>query len=171
MRLKAASEIRACEAREKGATLMEIAVGLLALSILSAAAAYLISQAGRKNVLRKEAQALVDMLFDLRSKATTGMVNPCLDFPDPSGARAFQDMVPGTAGYDPSDRVIGTRPFQGGVVIRRISGGKGPTHLVCFEGKGILGSASTALEVSIGAEDGRTLTIRLLPSTGLARVL
>ena len=171
MRSEAASEIRACEAREKGATLMEIAVGLLALSILSAAAAYLISQAGRKNVLRKEAQALVDMLFDLRSKATTGMVKPCLDFPDPAGARAFQDIVPGTTGYDPSDRILETRVFQGGVRIRGISGGKGPSHLVCFDGKGILGSATTALELRIGTEDGRTLTIRLLPSTGLARVL
>jgi hypothetical protein len=150
---------------------MEIAVGILVISILSAAAAYLITQAGRKNVLRKEAQALVDMLFDLRSKATTGVVKPCLDFPDPSGARAFHDIVPGTAGYDPSDRIFESRSFQGGVRIRGISGGKGPTHLVCFEGKGILGSATTALELIIGAEDGQTLTIRLLPSTGLARVL
>ena len=158
-------------AGETGITLVEIAAGLVFLGILSIMGAKALSRFGSRGIADKEASRLVDDFWRLRALATTGSKSPCLDFPDSTSVRLYSDLSASPDGFGAGDRLLGARAFAGRVRSLALSGGQGPTHFVCFESRGVLGSASAALQVTLGrdAADGRR--VRLLPSTGIAKQL
>ena len=159
--------------RERGLTLLECCVVLSITGILMSGGAYLLSHFGTRNQVHAAADRVVDNLWELRSRAVTGMRNPCMDFPAPDSVRIYSDTSAAPDGFSDGDRVLGGFHFRGGVKALDIAGGQGAGHAVCFEARGILGSAATALNLTLGVDRSHpeTRRVRLLPSTGIARVL
>jgi prepilin-type N-terminal cleavage/methylation domain-containing protein len=157
---------------QRGFTILEMAVALAIAALLAAGAASASRRYGKEGRARYEASKVVDGLWELRSRATTGMANPCMDFPDSTTVRLYRDASPDPDGFHPStDVLIRSWTYTGGVKALSVAGGKGATHYVCFEGRGTLGSAGAALSLRLGAHAGAAKTVRLLPSTGVAKVL
>lgn len=157
----------------KGMTLLEILIALVVAGVLTGAGAMALSRFGSRNRIRAEAEKVVDTLWELRSDATTGMRNPCMDFPAPDSVRIYGDTSAIPDGYGSGDRPLGGFRFKGGVRALDISGGQGAFHAVCFETRGTMGSAGAALLLSLGLAPGDPdcKRVRLLPSTGIAKVL
>lgn len=156
-----------------GMTLVEVAMSLAVAGILMAAGAVLLRNFGTRNQVHASADRVVDHLWELRSHAVTGMRNPCMDFPRADSVRLYSDTSAAPDGYTEGDRLLGGFRFRGGVRALALAGGRGDTHAVCFESRGILGAAATALELTLGADpDGPDRRrVRLLPSTGVAKAL
>jgi hypothetical protein len=154
-------------------TLVELLVILAVSAALAGAAAFGLSRFGSRNRIRAEADKVVDTLWDLRSRATAGMRNPCLDFPAPDSLRWYSDSSATPDGFGPGDRLLGSYRFRGGVRVLAIAGGQGATHAVCFQSRGLMGSAAAALLLTLGKQAGNpdNKRVRLLPSTGTAKVL
>lgn len=150
--------------------MVEITMGLVVIGILTALGANMMRGLGSRGAVKREAEALVDALWDLRSKASTGMANPCVDFPDMAGFRTYGDADDPPDGFDQGDKVLQTHPLGGGVRFLSINGGSGPLHSTCFESHGIPGSANAPLLLVLGKDDKTTLKVSLLPATGMARV-
>lgn len=157
--------------RSAGMTLIEICVVLVLMAVLTASASMLVGKYGRRNVIENEARQAIGFLTDLRSKATTGMGNPCLDFPDAYTVRLYRDTSRVPNGFGAGDPVFLTHAWSGGVKALDIDGGTGSLHYVCFESKGVLGAPGRALELDLGTDPANARTVRLLPSTGVARML
>ncbi len=156
---------------ELGVTLIEMMAVLVISVSLIAAGSKLYSGFGSRGAANLEAGNLVDNLWDLRAKATAGMKNPCLDFPDSVSFRVYSDTSEIPDGFDAGDLLIQTHSFSAGTKVLSISGGNGPGHFVCFESKGVLGSANAALLVTVGRDSTNGKRVRLLPATGMARAL
>jgi prepilin-type N-terminal cleavage/methylation domain-containing protein len=154
----------------RGFTLLELAVTLALAALLAGGAALGAQRFGAQGRVKYEASKVVDGLWELRSDATTGKPNPCMDFPDSSTVRLFHDADAVADGFDAGDALVKSWTYGGGVKARSIRGGVGPNHAVCFEGRGTLGSAGAALQIELGAPTGSIRTVRLLPSTGIAKV-
>lgn len=99
------------------------------------------------------------------------MRNPCMDFPDSATVRLYSETSATPNGYGAGDVLIRSHVFRGGVLAHSIAGGAGATHYVCFEARGMMGSAGAALMLTLGADASTRKTVRLLPSTGIAKVL
>ncbi len=157
---------------ESGLTLVEIVVSLLIAAVLTAGALAAIGDFGSANKVGFEAEKLVDKLWELRAHASAGMRNPCLDFPLRDSVRVYRDTSARPNGFGPGDVAMEGYRFRGGVQALALAGGVGSTHYVCFESRGIVGSAGAALDVTLGvpASGGNGKRIRLLPSTGMARI-
>lgn len=155
----------------RGTTLLEISITLAIAGILTSGAAMAVAKFGSRSAVDREARLLVDLMWELRSKATTGVEHPCLDFPDPGTVRLYRDAGRNPDGFGPGDEVLSVHAFSGGVSAMDIDGGSGPGYFVCFASRGTPGSARRALQVSLGNGTGGTRVVRLLPSTGMARVL
>ncbi|MEO7955517.1 MAG: prepilin-type N-terminal cleavage/methylation domain-containing protein [Fibrobacteria bacterium] len=156
-----------------GFSLLELVVVLGVLGLLASGASVFLGQKfGEKEKIRSEARGLVDDLLELRAKAVTGMKNPCLDFPDATTIRMYSDSSTVPNGYQAgADLSLRTRLLSGGVRAS-VSGGQGPTHIVCFESRGIAGSAGSALLVTFQRSNQiYARKVRLLPATGMAKVL
>lgn len=148
-------------------------MALAVAGVLAAGGASVLGRFGVRNQVHAAADRVVDNLWELRSHAVTGMRNPCMDFPAPDSVRLYSDSSAVPDGFTPGDRLLGGFRFRGGVRALGLAGGRGASHAVCFESRGILGSAGTALEVTLGADpDGPDrMRVRLLPSTGVAKTL
>jgi prepilin-type N-terminal cleavage/methylation domain-containing protein len=157
--------------KQRGLTLLEFAIVLTVAGILMAGGAALLQRFGTRNQVHAAADRVVDHLWELRSHAVTGMRNPCMDFPAPDSVRMYSDASPAPDGFTADDKLLGGFRFRGGVRALGLVGGRGDSHAVCFESRGILGSAATALELTLGARAGGpdTRRVRLLPSTGVAK--
>jgi prepilin-type N-terminal cleavage/methylation domain-containing protein len=158
------------KASQAGFSLVEVLVGLVIFGVLTALGLNMFRGFGARGAVKKESEALVDALWDLRSKASTGMANPCLDFTENTGFRAYSDAQDPPNGFGDGDRVLETHLFSSGIRILSIQGGSGPSHTLCFESQGILGSANAPLLVVLGRDSKLTLKVSLLPATGMARV-
>lgn len=156
---------------QAGFSLLEIAAAVAFLGVISLIGAKALSHFGSRAATNQEASRLVDDIWELRSQATTGMKSPCLDFPDSVSVRLYNDLSPSPDGFGAGDRLVRTATFTAGIKTLSLTGGKGPTHFVCFESRGVLGSASAALQVTLGRRLGESRRVRLLPSTGIAKVL
>jgi prepilin-type N-terminal cleavage/methylation domain-containing protein len=153
-----------------GFTLLELLVAIVVSGILVGGAAGAMSRFGRDNKVKYEASRLVDNIWEVRSKATSGMRNPCLDFPAPDSVRIYSDTSETPDGFGPGDLLLGGYRFKGGVTMTAVSGGSSPTHYVCFRSRGVSGS-SLMLTLGRDANDPGRKKVRLLPSTGIAKVL
>ena len=158
---------------ERGVTLLECAVVLAVAGVLMSMGAVLLGRFGARNQVRSAADRVVDNLWELRSRAVTGMRNPCMDFPAPDSVRIYSDTSAAPDGFNDGDRLLGGFHYRGGVKALDIAGGRGAEHAVCFESRGILGSAATALNLTLGVDRAHpeTRRVRLLPSTGVARAM
>lgn len=128
----------------------------------------MIGRYGSDGRVEYEANALIDHLWELRASASTGMKNPCLDFPDAGTVRLFSDMENEPDGFGSGDRLIRAYKFSGAVRVQSAAGGTGRTHFVCFRSEGVTGSAGAPLVVTLGSGNARSKIVRLLPSTGTA---
>lgn len=156
---------------QAGFTLLELAAVMALAGLLAGGAALAAQRFGAHGRARYEASKVVDGLWELRSDATTGKPNPCMDFPDSVTVRLYHDAAPEPDGFGAGDALVRSWAYGGGVKAQSIRGGVGPNHSVCFEGRGTLGSAGAALRLELGARTGAIKTVRLLPSTGIAKVL
>jgi prepilin-type N-terminal cleavage/methylation domain-containing protein len=155
----------------KGMTFVEILTTLVVMGVLSGGGAAVLAKYGSKNKVKYESEKVVNDLWELRSDATTGVKNPCMDFPAVDSVRTFSDSSTTPNGYGAGDLLLKTYKFGGKVKILSIAGGQGLNHYVCFESRGVMGSAGAALLVTIGADSSNCKTVRILPSTGMAKVL
>lgn len=159
--------------RCSGLTLPEVAITLAVLGTMAAGAnAFLSARFGEKEKVRSEARGLVDDLLELRAQAVRGMRNPCLDFPDSVTVRLYSDTSSAPDGYHAGkDLLLRTRRYPGGIRAT-VEGGRGATRFVCFESRGIAGSAGATLQVTLrGQNPIYARRVRLLPATGMAKVL
>jgi prepilin-type N-terminal cleavage/methylation domain-containing protein len=156
---------------QSGITLIEILVVLVISAILLFSGSGMYSKFGSKGAADLEASNLVNSLWELRAKATAGMKNPCLDFPDSRSFRLYSDTTEIPDGFGIGDKLLQAYSFTRATKALNVIGGTGPKHFVCFESKGVLGSASVALMVTLGRDSSSYKRVRLLPSTGMARVL
>lgn len=156
---------------QAGLTLVEMSVALAVAGILAGIGVAATGRLGTRNHVHAAADRVVDNLWELRSRAVTGMRNPCMDFPSPDSVRMYSDTSAAPDGFGTGDRLLGGFRFRGGVRALGLVGGRGDAHAVCFESRGILGSAATALEITLGADPGGPdrRKVRLLPSTGVAK--
>lgn len=154
-------------------SLIEILVSLAVAGALMAGGASVLSRFASRNKVSAEAERVVDNLWRLRSQAAGGMRNPCMDFPASDSVRIYSDTSAIPNGFDPGDRILGGFRYRGKVKALKISGGKGAYHAVCFESRGIMGSAGAALMLTLGLNTASPdqKRVRLLPSTGFAKVL
>jgi prepilin-type N-terminal cleavage/methylation domain-containing protein len=159
--------------RHSGLTLLEVAVAVVLMGVLAfGARQVLAAKYGEKERVRTEARGLVDDLLELRAHASQGMKNPCLDFPDSLTVRTYSDSTSTPQGFQAAaDLLLRQRRLPAGVRVS-VSGGQGATHFVCFESRGIVGSAGAPLLVTLRAANPLyAKKVRLLPSTGMARIL
>jgi prepilin-type N-terminal cleavage/methylation domain-containing protein len=154
-------------------TMVELVVVLAVAGILMGGGAFALSRFGTRDRIGAEAGKVVDALWEMRARATTGMRNPCMDFPAPDSVRVYSDTSSSPDGFGAGDRVLGGFRFRGGVRALDIAGGQGANHAVCFESRGMMGSTAKALLITLGIDGGNpeTKRVRLLPSTGVAKVL
>lgn len=155
---------------QRGMTLMEIAMTLAIAGAMLAGGAFVISRYGRNAASSREAGKLVDNLWDLRSRAARGLRNPCMDFPDAHSVRLYSDAAETPDGFDAADQLLLSYSYSGGVRALSLKGGAGRNHSVCFGPKGVA-DIRTALLLVLGADSANARKVRLLPSTGTARVL
>jgi hypothetical protein len=153
-----------------GFTPLELCVAMVVAGILLAAASTLISRYGSNGKVAFESSKLADKLWTLRSKATTGMAHPCLDFPDNRTVRLYRDINPLPDGFGAMDAILDTYRFSGSVRALSVSGGTGPTHFVCFQSNGVIGSAMSPLTIILGSDQSNSKRLRLLPATGMVRI-
>ncbi|GEM_PF-6816077 len=152
---------------------MELTIAMLVAAVLTAGAALALSHFGSRNIIRASADKIVDGLWDLRSRATTGLRNPCMDFPAADSVRLYSDTTARPDGYGAGDRLLGGFRLKGGVRILSVTGGIGSLHAACFESRGMMGSAGKPLLVTLGTDSlaNDVRRVRLLPATGVAKVL
>ncbi len=158
---------------QKGLTLLEIIMTVVVAGILGAVAIGGLGFYGSGNRMKNEAAKLVDNLWELRSMAVTGQFTPCIDFPATGGYRLFRDRDEPRNGYDEAgdDELIREVIPKGGLQILSVEGGSNPNNYICFEGRGVMGSADGALRVKLGFDlDSDHKLVELLPSTGMAKV-
>lgn len=157
----------------KGVTLIEIAVVLALSAILIAGSLTAVSKFSSKAKISAETEKIVDQIWNLRSRATQGQKNPCIDFPTSESVRTYLDTSTVTNGFGAGDTILTEFYFRGGVKSIAITGGSGTTHSVCFESRGTIGTATSGLEILVGLDSAthQFKKIRLLPSTGIAKVL
>src|SRR4051812_28164735 len=136
----------------QGMTLIEIAMTLVIAGVLTAGGAMMISKYGSRGKVAYESERVVNDLWELRSNATTGMKNPCMDFPSTDSVRTFSDTSTTPDGYGSGDRLLKAYKFGGKVKIISIAGGQGSTHFVCFESRGMMGSSGAALSMTVGMD-------------------
>jgi prepilin-type N-terminal cleavage/methylation domain-containing protein len=155
-----------------GFSALEVVVTLVIVGILTAIASKSVARYGTKGRVDYEASRLVDHLWELRTMATTGVQNPCMEFlGDNIRVRLYLEKSLTPDGYTAgTDSSILLYPLSGKIKIQNIVGGNSPRHYVCFQSKGVAGSAMSALEIKMGPNSTLTKTVRLLPSTGIARI-
>lgn len=153
-----------------GLTLVELVMALALAVLLTAGAALAVAKYGRRDRVRLEASQVVDGLWELRAAAVSGQRNPCMDFPDDHTVRMYYDSSAVPDGFGPGDPLIRSWSYQGGIRAAAIAGGRGDAHAVCFESLGMIGSAGSALSLTLRADSVNVRTVRLLPSTGMAKV-
>lgn len=159
---------------QRGVTLLELIVTLAVVGILSGAAMWSIGRFAPRNKLKNEAAALVESLWELRSRATTGQVSPCIDFQGTTGYRLFRDKDEPRNGFPAgdTDELIRRVVLKNGLKIVSVEGGLAPFNYVCFESRGIIGSANGAVRVKLGLVSGsESKVVELLPATGIAKAL
>lgn len=157
--------------RMRGLTLLEVVTTVGVAGILGAIALGSLRAYGSHNRVREEAGRLQESLWSLRSLAVTGHASPCIDFPDRRGYRLFHDGDQPRNGYNDGDRIIEEVRLPDGMEILDLEGGDAPGHRVCYESKGIVGSATRPLRLRLGSPaGGEAKVVELLPSTGMARV-
>jgi prepilin-type N-terminal cleavage/methylation domain-containing protein len=168
--MQAKTEMKAKQG-SAGVTLIELIAALAIAGVLTAGAGFTLFKFAARNRVDAEASKVVDALWELRSRATTGMRNPCMDFPAPDSVRLYSDTSSRPDGYGEGDRPIAAFRYRGGVTALSIAGGQGAGHYVCFESRGMMGSAGAALMLTLGIDSTHSKSVRLLPSTGIAKVL
>jgi prepilin-type N-terminal cleavage/methylation domain-containing protein len=159
---------------QAGFSMLELMVALAVAGMIGAAAIASFKKFGPRSRIRHEASLLVDNLWELRSQAATGQVRPCIDFPSTGGYRLFRDRDEPRNGFPAGDTddLIRQVTLKPGLKFQLIEGGASPNQYVCFESRGIIGSANGPLRVRIGLVSGtESKVVELLPSTGIAKVL
>lgn len=156
---------------QRGLTLMETLMTLVVAGILAAIAIGSLRGYGVRNRVKLEAGTFKDHMWDLRSMAVTGKGTPCVDFPDGRRYRLYLDGNVPRNGFTSGDGLIREVVLGEGISIQALTGGTAPDHFVCYESKGIVGSASQPLRFRIGYIDGGDAkVVEVLPATGMARV-
>ena len=145
-------------------------MALAVAGVLTAASLVMTGQFGKKDRVRYEAEQVVNRLWELRAHSTRGMRNPCMDFPNPTTVRLYRDSSTVPQGFGAGDALIESYTYGNGVLALSITGGTGADHFICFGGRGIAGAAGAPLLLEL-VRDNTRKTIRLLPATGIAKIL
>ncbi len=164
------SHLYRCQA---GLSLLELVMAIVIAGILGAVSFGALNVYGSGNRLKNEASELVESLWELRGLAITGRASPCIDFPSDRKYRLFIDHQDPRDGYSAGggDELLREVTMKGGLKIVSAEGGASPNNYVCFEARGVIGSANQPLRVLMGIDGGKeTKLVELLPSTGMAKV-
>lgn len=159
---------------QAGVSLLELMVAIAIVGVIGIAAMASFKKFSPRSRIRNEASLLIDNLWELRSLATTGQVRPCIDFPSTGGYRLFRDRDEPRNGFPAGDAddIIRQVTLKPGLELLRVEGGAMPNRYVCFESRGVIGSANGPLRVRIGLASGDEYkVVELLPSTGIAKAL
>ncbi len=87
-------------------TLIESLMVLAISGLILAGAGRGLGLFGRKETVEFEASRLIDNLWHLRSRATVGIKNPCMDFPDGKTVRLYSDVADIPDGFGPRDGLL-----------------------------------------------------------------